>query len=513
MAETYARKQSLATVALLSLGSTLLLPSIAGAFEDNEWLINDGFWAESSNWSMERVPTDNDRAFVGNGGTVRLDSDAQDMHSVRIGHPDFGIGEGTMIVESGSIAGGNLRMGAADDGVGHYEQHGGEITINSGGGDFEIGDDGTGTFEMTAGTINTDDNFQVAPGGTAEATQSGGTVHAAGAVIMGGQGGTNGEYTLSGGTMIADNNVFIGNNGNATFHHKGGTLDAFGEETGPNADNYLVADDPSSTGSVVQSGGTAEARRVYIGDNGEGHYTISGGSLATTESLNVGGSVDSDGADVTGNTGSLTVSGADAAIDVGGLFFADGENSTLNFNIGSDGISSIDADGSEFESLIQPAELDMGLMDGVSVNKNETFDLVSAAGGLDGLPSLVSEDTSNWELAINTVDGEDVLQATTLQAISDILAGDMNGDGEVNNLDINPFVLALTDEAAFEQQFGVDPASIGDINGDGEFNNLDINPFVSQLTGGSSLQAVPEPASLALLALGGTVMLRRRRHA
>jgi len=97
----------------------------------------------------------------------------------------------------------------------------------------------------------------------------------------------------------------------------------------------------------------------------------------------------------------------------------------------------------------------------------------------------------------------------------DVLTGDMNDDGQVNNLDINPFVLALTDEEAFEQQFGVDPAQVGDTNGDGQFNNLDINPFVELLTGGSGLRAVPEPASLGMLWLGGMLLLgnRRRRRA
>jgi len=68
---------------------------------------------------------------------------------------------------------------------------------------------------------------------------------------------------------------------------------------------------------------------------------------------------------------------------------------------------------------------------------------------------------------------------------SDVRLGDMNGDGEVNNLDINPFVLALTDPQAYEAEYGMEPVTAGDINGDGQFNNLDINPFVDRLTDGS----------------------------
>jgi plastocyanin len=95
--------------------------------------------------------------------------------------------------------------------------------------------------------------------------------------------------------------------------------------------------------------------------------------------------------------------------------------------------------------------------------------------------------------------------------------GDMNTDGAVNNLDIAPFVLALTNAPAYQAQYpGYDPAEGGDVNDDGDLNNLDIAPFVALLTGGtgavpSSLAAlVPEPASLATLALAPLALMRRR---
>lgn len=72
------------------------------------------------------------------------------------------------------------------------------------------------------------------------------------------------------------------------------------------------------------------------------------------------------------------------------------------------------------------------------------------------------------------------------------LAGDMNQDGAVNNLDIPPFVQGLTDPSAFTTAFGYGPGVLGDINRDGAFNNLDIAGFVSLLTGGRS--PAPAPA-------------------
>ena len=58
----------------------------------------------------------------------------------------------------------------------------------------------------------------------------------------------------------------------------------------------------------------------------------------------------------------------------------------------------------------------------------------------------------------------------------DVIKGDVNMDGEVNFLDINPFIMALT--------AGEGPAE-ADCNCDGEINFLDIPVFINKLTGGS----------------------------
>jgi len=95
-----------------------------------------------------------------------------------------------------------------------------------------------------------------------------------------------------------------------------------------------------------------------------------------------------------------------------------------------------------------------------------------------------------------------------------LIPGDLNGDRKVNNADINPFVLALTDEQAFEEAFGFELDAVGDLNGDGRVNNLDINAFVDRLTTSEALRAVPEPTSAALVLLGGVTLFARgrRRH-
>jgi hypothetical protein len=83
--------------------------------------------------------------------------------------------------------------------------------------------------------------------------------------------------------------------------------------------------------------------------------------------------------------------------------------------------------------------------------------------------------------------------------------GDVNLDGDVNGLDVDPFV-GLVTSGTFQNE--------GDMNQDGVVNGLDVDPFVEAVVGGSA-QAVPEPSTLALLGLAGLglVVTRIRKGA
>ncbi|TWT44112.1 hypothetical protein RAS1_05190 [Phycisphaerae bacterium RAS1] len=61
------------------------------------------------------------------------------------------------------------------------------------------------------------------------------------------------------------------------------------------------------------------------------------------------------------------------------------------------------------------------------------------------------------------------------------VVGDTNCDGAVNVLDINAFVMALSDPSAYAIQFPNCPMSTADANGDGAIDILDINAFVALL--------------------------------
>jgi hypothetical protein len=59
--------------------------------------------------------------------------------------------------------------------------------------------------------------------------------------------------------------------------------------------------------------------------------------------------------------------------------------------------------------------------------------------------------------------------------------GDLNCDGVISYADINPFVLALSSQTAYEGQYPGCRWMNADINGDGAVSYADINPFVQLL--------------------------------
>lgn len=103
-------------------------------------------------------------------------------------------------------------------------------------------------------------------------------------------------------------------------------------------------------------------------------------------------------------------------------------------------------------------------------------------------------DVDNWVVgeyhalkADNDPDRMALLQSLTTPGLHDCVGGivyqpgDLNCDGLINNFDISPFVLALTDPAAYALRYPNCDRMLADVNGDGAVNNFDISDFVALL--------------------------------
>ena len=99
-----------------------------------------------------------------------------------------------------------------------------------------------------------------------------------------------------------------------------------------------------------------------------------------------------------------------------------------------------------------------------------------------------SEAGAGWESGAQVEVGETVFNGNSPSAhIWEIqpCRGDMNNDGALNNFDVDPFLLALSDPEGYEDDFpGLEGSRVyhGDCDCSGTFNNFDLDPFVALLS-------------------------------
>ena len=105
------------------------------------------------------------------------------------------------------------------------------------------------------------------------------------------------------------------------------------------------------------------------------------------------------------------------------------------------------------------------------------YDAAGFAFYVDGEPAVLTTLTITCQPELDFAVGE------FLVARLPYGAGDLNCDNSVNALDIDPFVLALTDPAGYAAAHPECDLLLGDINGDGAVNSFDIDPFVELLVG------------------------------
>ncbi len=90
---------------------------------------------------------------------------------------------------------------------------------------------------------------------------------------------------------------------------------------------------------------------------------------------------------------------------------------------------------------------------------------------------LYDGDTDGW-LALP---GDDYTSVPVTPLVPAAIPGDVNCDGQVTFADIDPFVLALGGESAYDAVFPHGRRLNADCNGDGKVTFADIDPFVARL--------------------------------
>ena len=105
-------------------------------------------------------------------------------------------------------------------------------------------------------------------------------------------------------------------------------------------------------------------------------------------------------------------------------------------------------------------------------------------------------------------------------SISTLVRADMNGDAQLDFEDVLAFEDAVSDTQAYLRKYGLGDWKLrGDLDGDGDVDNFDVEPLrlalgiVVDPPVAEALVAVPEPAARTLLALGALAGLlwKRRR--
>ncbi len=339
----------------------------------------------------------------------------------------------------------------------------------------------TGTTQAQVGGYTASNAFQIQDGATMTKT-------GAGNLILSGE-----QAYETGATMIVEEGGVLFNS-NPTA----GTGQNF--TNGQNLNLQLT-----QTGSASANTSLVEIKSASVADSA--NLTIaSGANLEVTDGITqTGGSINGKGT-ITGN-----VNASGGSMDPGssaGLLTIDGNLSlasgtTLNIELADTGTAGVDYDQLAVTGNAGLAgTLAVTELLGFTALPGDSFTVLtgSTSGSFDtitGTDPGVAGYAGLWlDVAVNPND---------VTLIADAIDGDANLDGVVDVLDLSLLATNYGGSGTNWLQ--------GNFNGDNVVDVLDLSLLATNY--GSSLApsiAVPEPTSLALLALGGMTLLRRRAN-
>ena len=462
---------------------------------------------------------------VNSSGVISSDSRAVNIDGTGLEFNNEGTVLGTGDQRNGTVYADSTAQGftlnnrgSIDAGVGN-EGAAFSAELSEAGNDFTINNSGElrGRGTAGAGLATAGDGIRLERtrvGGALDATTTGlftGTINNSGIVTSEGNSGTTagfravngvdfqGTLTNTGTISGVQNGVYFGNPvGAGGGDHTGGVVNNLG----------IISSDSRAfnlDGNGLQVNNSGEI--LATGEQRNGTFYVDG--TADNFTLNNSGAIDATGGSGSGlsvqvgsftgdvqngtvfNSGSIIGSG-DSGLDAGIRLFSSDGSTTFSGDIFNDVDGFISADGSP-AVLVQ----DGVLFDGSLIN----------AGQIDGSVSLASGDFELLDTSLLSLTIDSLTEFDTIDIADNLLLG---GALELNFADPFAFEIGQTfDLFDFGSVFGsFDSISSGPLD-------LDFSNFSSQgtvtIAGNTSATAVPEPSSFTVLALGGIILLRRRR--
>jgi hypothetical protein len=236
-----------------------------------------------------------------------------------------------------------------DGGTGTFTQSGGTNTIAY---DYSAFSDGTlyvghsstgsGTYDLSGGALSAYREY-IGYDGTGTFIQTGGTntllydagLLYSGYLYLGRNSGSSGTYDLSGTGALSAYREYIGYDGTGAFTQSGGTNTVLYDASIYNSGNLYLGYNPGSSVSTYDlSGGALSAYREYIGySNGDGTFTQSGGTNTIVYDAAVADSGNLYLGHSSGSDGTYTLSGG--TLTVGGDIIDGAGRGTLNIDGGT----------------------------------------------------------------------------------------------------------------------------------------------------------------------------------
>ena len=462
---------------------------------------------------------------VNNLGVISSDSRAVNIDGAGLKINNSGTVLGTGNQRNGTIYADSTAQdftlnnrGAIDAGAGN-EGAGFSVELSTAGNDFTINNSGElqGRGTASAGLATAGDGIRLERtrvGGALDGSTTGlftGTITNSGIVTSESDSGTTagfravngvdfqGTLTNTGTISGVQNGVYFGNPNTAGGgDHAGGVVNNFG----------VISSDSRAfnlDGEGLQVNNAGEI--LATGSQRNGTFYVDG--TADNFTLNNSGSIDARGGSGSGlsvqvgsftgdvqtatvfNSGSIIGSG-DSGVEAGIRLFSGNEGTVFNGDIFND------VDG-VISSVGGPAVLieDGVLFDGSLIN----------AGQIDGSVSLASGDFELLDSSRLSLSIDSLTDFDTIDIADNLLFG---GTLELNFLDPFSFEVGQTFDLF---DFGSASGSFASISSGPlafDFSNLATQGTVT--VSEISATAVPEPSSFTVLALGGVVLLRRRRR-